>query len=35
VIVAELDLRRLRAVRERVPTLPRRRPEVYVWPEHA
>ena len=30
-IVAELDPGRLRAVRERLPTLPRRRPETYAW----
>jgi predicted amidohydrolase len=30
-IVADLDPGRLRAVRERLPTLSRRRPEVYAW----
>jgi predicted amidohydrolase len=30
-IVADLDPDRLRAVRERLPTLERRRPEVYSW----
>jgi predicted amidohydrolase len=30
-IVADLDPGRLRAVRERLPTLTRRRPEVYAW----
>jgi predicted amidohydrolase len=30
-IVADLDPGRLRAVRERLPTLARRRPEVYAW----
>jgi predicted amidohydrolase len=31
VIVAELDLPRGRAIRERLPTLARRRPETYAW----
>jgi len=30
-IVAELDASRLRAIRERIPTLARRRPETYTW----
>jgi predicted amidohydrolase len=30
-IVAEIDLPRGRAIRERLPTLPRRRPETYDW----
>ncbi len=35
VIVAELDRAHLRAVRERLPTLARRRPEVYAWSDRA
>lgn len=32
-IVADLDFDALAAIRRRVPTLPRRRPEVYAWEE--
>jgi predicted amidohydrolase len=32
-IVAELELERLHDVRDRLPSLANRRPEVYVWPE--
>jgi predicted amidohydrolase len=33
VIVAELQLERLHEVRDRLPSLASRRPEVYAWPE--
>ena len=32
VIVADLDMASLQRVRERMPTLPRRRPDAYTWP---
>jgi predicted amidohydrolase len=32
-IVADLDLERQREIRERVPALANRRPDVYGWPE--
>jgi deaminated glutathione amidase len=33
VVVAELELERLHEVRDRLPSLANRRPEVYAWPE--
>jgi predicted amidohydrolase len=32
-IVAELDLSRLRAIRQTLPSLANRRPDTYRWPE--